>query len=328
MKFRKVTAAAAVVAAAALALSGCSSTSDATNAATTGTSDYSIGLVAFDMTNSTTANIWQGMQDEAAAEGIATTMIDSSGSPDKAIAAIQTLVQKHVSVIYTQVFPAAALASGIAAAQSAGIPIASLGGGTGDGVQTNWDDGTGPGDASGQEVLDLTGGTGALLKLGYKPGVPCLKREAGFDAAIEGNSSFTVTRQEIQFPGQVEVSQKYTEAWLTSNAAGSAPSFTVWACTDDAAVGAAAAVQAGGRTDIDIVTIDGTPEAIKGVQNGTITAAIWIDGYGTGQDAIKAVPSIVSQGIDGGPTEYQAKYLLVDESNLEQFLKDHPNALG
>ncbi len=325
MKFTKLAAIATVAAAAVAALSGCSSTPSTTP---TGTSEYSIGLVAFDMTNSTTANIWQGIQDEAAAEGIATTMIDSSGSPDKAIAAIQTLVQKHVSVIYTQVFPAAALASGIAAAQSAGIPIASLGGGTGDGVQTNWDDGTGPGDASGQEVLDLTGGTGSLLKLGYKPGVPCLKREAGFDAAIEGNNSFAITRQEIQFPGQVEVSQKYTAAWLTSNAAGSAPSFTVWACTDDAAVGAAAAVQAAGRTDVDIVTIDGTPEAIKGIQSGTITAAIWIDGYGTGQDAIKAVPSIVAQGIDGGPTEYQAKYMLVDASNLEKFLKDNPGALG
>lgn len=322
MKFKKIAAVALVAGAAAAMLSACASDSGSN------TSKYSIGLVAFDMTNSTTANIWAGMQDQAKADGIATTMIDSSGSPDKAIAAIQTLVQKHVSVIYTQVFPPVALAAGIAAAQDAGIPIASIGGGTGDGVQTAWDDGTGPGAASGDAVLGLTDGKGALLKLGFKPGVPCLMREQGFDDAIAGKNSFSITRQEIQFPGQVEVSQNYTAAWLTSNAAGSAPAFTVWACTDDAAVGAAAAVQAAGRTDVNVVTIDGTPNAIKGVQNGTITAAIWINGYDTGKQAIQKVPSIVEQGLTGGPTVYQVQFNLVDKSNLDAFLKDNPTALG
>ncbi|MGV1033684.1 MAG: sugar ABC transporter substrate-binding protein [Microbacteriaceae bacterium] len=326
MKFKKIAGIALVIGATALALSGCSGTSGSSDSSTA--SDISIGLVAFDMTNSTTNNIWQGMQEQAKADGIQTTMIDSAGSPDKAIAAIQTLVQKHVSVIFTQVFPPAAMASGIAAAQAAGIPIASLGGGTGDGVQSNWDDGTGPGKASGEAVLKLTDGKGALLKLGFKPGVPCLMREAGFDEAINGKNSFTITRQEIQFPGQVEISQKYTAAWLTSNAAGSADHFTVWACTDDAAVGAAAAVQAAGRTDVNIVTIDGTPEAIKGIQNGTITAAVWIDGYGTGQEAVQKVPDIIKQGVSGGPTQYQAKFTLVDKSTLDAFLKENPSALG
>lgn len=325
MKFKKLAGIALVIGSAALVLSGCA-TSSSSDSATT--SEYSVGLVAFDMTNSTTANIWQGMQDQAKTDGITTTVIDSSGSPDKANAAIETLVQKHVSVIFTQVFPPAALASGIAAAQAAGIPIASIGGGTGDGVQTAWDDGTGPGKASGEAVLDLTNGKGALLKFGFKPGVPCLMREAGFDEAIDGKNSFSITYQELQFPGQVEISQQYTAAWLTSNPSGSADNFTVWACTDDAAVGAAAAVQAAGRTDVNIVTIDGTPNAIKGVQNGTITAAIWINGYATGQQAITKVPEIVAQGVTGGPTTYEVDFQLVDKSNLDAFLADTPTALG
>lgn len=320
MKFKKIAGIALVATALVSMLTACSGG--------TATSKYSIGLVAFDMTNSTTSNIWKGMQDEAKTQGIQTTMIDSSGSPDKAIAAIETLVQKKVSVIYTQVFPAVALASGIAAAKAAGIPVASIGGGTGEGVQTAWDDGTGPGAASGDAVLDLTSGKGALLKLGFKPGVPCLMREKGFDDAIAGKNSFTTTRQEIQFPGQVEISQKYTAAWLTSNPAGSAPAFTVWTCTDDAAIGAAAAVAAAGRSNINIVTIDGTPNALKGVQAGTITAAVWINGYDTGKQAIQKVPSIVSQGINGGPTVYPVVFQVVNKANLDAFLKSNPAALG
>ena len=321
MKFKKIAGIALAAAALASMLTACSSGGEAT-------SEYSIGLVAFDMTNSTTANIWQGMQDEAKSQGIQTTMIDSTGSPDKANAAIETLVQKKVSVIYTQVFPAVALASGIEAAMAAGIPIASIGGGTGDGVQTAWDDGTGPGAASGEAVLALTDGKGALLKLGFKPGVPCLMREQGFDDAIAGKNSFTETRQEIQFPGQVEISQNYTAAWLTSNPAGSADAFTVWACTDDAAIGASAAVAAAGRTDINVVTIDGTPNALKGVQNGSITAAVWINGYDTGREAIQKVPAIVEQGIDGGPTVYPVVFEVVDQANLDTFLSNYPAALG
>lgn len=326
MKFKKLAGIALVIGSAAMVLSGCASGSSSDS--TTAASDYSFGLVAFDMSNSTTDRIWAGMQDAASELGYESTMIDSAGSPDKAIAAIETLVQKHVSVIYTQVFPPAALAAGIAAAQEAGIPIASLGGGTGDGVQTDWSFGTGPGKATGDAVLALTDGKGALLELGFKPGTPCLTREEGFNSVIDGKNSFTVTRQEIQFPGQVEISQKYTEAWLTSNPAGSTDHFTVWACTDDAAVGAAAAVQAAGRTDINIVTIDGTPSAIKALQAGQFTAVAWIDGYGTGQDAIKKLPDLVAQGVTGGPLQLEAPFKLIDKSNLDAFLQEHPEALG
>jgi len=60
-------------------------------------------------------------------------VIDAQGAPDKAIAAIQNLVQKKVNVIVTTVFPANSLAAGGLAAKAAGIPIASVGSGTGDG---------------------------------------------------------------------------------------------------------------------------------------------------------------------------------------------------
>ncbi len=328
MKSTTLIAAPAALLLSVIALTACSG--DTTPASTTDTSDsgtYSVGFVAFDMSNATTIGIWNGVQETAEAQGWEATVIDSAGSADKAIAGIQTLVQKNVDVIFTGVYPATALVSGLDAATTAGIPVASFGGGTGDGVQTDWSFGAGPGAATADIVLDLTEGDGELLALGYKPGVPCLTREEGFLTGIE-DSDLTVERQEIQFPGQVQVSTDYTQAWLAGHPEGSADSLTVWACTDDAAVGAVAAVQQSGRDDIHIVSIDGNPQGLAGVQAGTIDATVWIDGYGTGAAAIEGLQEIIDRGIDGETVEGDAVYEVVDQSNVEEFSAAHPDALG
>lgn len=330
MMFRKIAAISAGIAIAALSLTGCSNDSENVPAAdlVAGTDAYSVGFVAFDMSNSTTIGIWNGVKETAEAQGWTATVIDSAGSPDKAIAGIETLVQKDADVIFTGVFPAEALAAGLDAAKNAGIPVASFGGGTGDGTQTDWSFGTGPGAETAEIVLGLTDGDGALLSLGYKPGVPCLTREDGFLEGIEGKNSFDIERQEIQFPGQVEMSMNFTQAWLAGHPAGSAEAFTVWACTDDAAVGAVAAIQQAGRTDVNIVSIDGTPQGLQGVQTGTINSTVWIDGYGTGAAAVENLQDLIDRGVTGEIYEGDAIFQVVDSSNIDAFLAEHPEVLG
>lgn len=329
MKFR-ILAAAAGIAVAAASLTACSSDATATTDTETGSNSdaYSIGFVAFDMSNATTIGIWNGVEETAKSKGWDATVIDTAGSADKAIAGIQTLVQKGVDVIFTGVYPTEALAAGLDAASSAGIPVASFGGGIGTGTQTDWSFGTAPGAETAEIVLDLTEGSGAILTLGYKPGVPCLTREAAFLEGIEGRSDFTIERQEIQFPGQVEMSTNFTQAWLAAHPQGSSDSYTVWACTDDAAVGAIAAIALAGRDDINVVSIDGNPQGLQAVQAGTMNATVWIDGYGTGAAAVNGLQELIDRGVDGEIVEGDAVFQVIDASNIESFLAEHPEALG
>ena len=49
-------------------------------------------------------------------------------------------------------------------------------------------------------------------------------------------------------------------------------------------MGAIAALKQAGRTDVKTYSINGSPQALKAVKNGTMTQIIWQDGYTEGKD--------------------------------------------
>jgi ribose transport system substrate-binding protein len=293
-------------------------------AANSGGERLSIGIVPFAGADPTSNNIVLGVQDAAEERGWETSVIDAQGAPDKAVGAMQNLVQKNVDVIVTTVFPPDSLAGGVAVAKAAGIPVVSAGGGTGDGVQGDWDLGTEPGKAVSGQMVEDTGGEGNLLILGYTPGVPCRKREAGLDSALAG-AAFDQTRQEVPIPGQVEGASKLTQAWLASHPAGAKN--TIWACFDDPAMGAISALKAAGRKDVKVYGINGTPQALRAVKSGDLEATVWIDAYGTGTQLAEGLPEIVDNGVDGPAIENAAPSVLVTGDTVDQFLSDNPQAL-
>jgi ABC-type sugar transport system substrate-binding protein len=113
-------------------------------------------------------------------------------------------VQKKVDAIFTSVFPAESMAGGVLAAKAAKIPVFSLAGGTGPGVESNWNAGKLDGDQIAAELVKDAGGKGAALALGYTPGLPCLLREAALKSAIKP-TTIQLSRQEIKIPGAVGV---------------------------------------------------------------------------------------------------------------------------
>lgn len=321
-----------VLAIAALAGTGCGSDTDEAGSASATPSNltsettkkFTIGLVPFSSANATSNQGVAGIEEVAKKNGWETSLIDAQGAPDKAISAIQTLVQKKVDMIVTTVFPPASVTGGALAAKAAGIPIASLGGGTGNGVQANWDVGTESGKAVAERMIEDTGGDGALLALGYKPGLPCQQRETALMDAIE-SESYEVDRQEVPIPGQVEAATKFTQAWLASHPK-SAGEATIWACFDEPAIGAISALKQAGRSDVKVYAIDGLPPAFKAIGDGRLTATAWINAFGAGTEIGEAVPQIVEDGVDGGPLEKVAPSILVDKASVAAFLEKYPIA--
>ena len=327
-----------VLALGAVLATGCgSSTSSSAGSSSSGTAaasssgssgsgkKFAIGLVPFALADPGSNQILKGLEAVAKANGWSYSVIDAQGAPGKAIAAIQNLVQKKVNVIVTTVFPANSLAAGGLAAKAAGIPIASVGSGTGDGVTANWDVGTQVGKALGAKVVADTKGIGNLLVLGYSPGLPCRQREAGLDAAIKG-TQFKTTRDEVPIPGQVEASAKFTQAWLAAHPQSATPA-TIWGCLDDFSAGALSALKQANRTGVKVYSINGAPGALEAVRAGTLTATDWVNWYGLGQQIGKAVPTVIKNGVNGEPFEGGAPSVLVDKSNVEAFLKQYPQAL-
>ena len=311
-----------------LVASGCGS-SQTKGPSTTGSGaakSYTIGLVPFSSADPTSNQAVVGVENVAKQKGWHTTLIDAQGAPANAIAAIQNLVQKKVDLIVTTVFPADSMAGGVLAAKAAGIPVVSLGGGTGNGVQANWDVGIEQGKVIANQLVKDTGGQGNLLVLGYKPGLPCQEREAGLDAAIK-STNLKETRVEIPIPGQVAGGTQATQAWLASHPVGSNTKNTIWACFDDPAIGAIAALKQAGRTDVSVYGINGTPQALQAIGAGDLAATVWINALGAGEEMGNAVPQFIANGVSGTKMiQRSAPSILVDKATLAQFLKQYPNA--
>jgi len=325
---------AAVLAAGSLVAVGCgsddSSSSSATassgGSSTTAGKKYNVGIVAFAAADQTSQQAIKGYTDEANKLGYNVTTVDPQGSTDKAVGAMQDLVQKKVDLIVVTVFPSTSLTAGVRAAKAAGIPVVSLSGGTTDGVQVNYDSGLPQGDALGKELVKETGGTGDILVLGYKSGLPCIGREQGLENNLKG-TSMQQTRNEVPIPGQVEASTQFTQAWLAKHP-DLGKGLTVWGCFDDPALGAIAAIKQAKRTGVKVFGINGQPGALKAIQDKDMNATVWLDVLGAGAQMAKNTPKYVEAGVDAKPVDTPIPYELVTQANVDEFLKTHPDALA
>lgn len=317
----------------ALAASGCGSSNSTSGSATANPAaatvasgkHYSIGIVGFSSADPTSTAAIKGYEAVAAQRGWHVTFVDPQGSPDKAVAAMQNLVQKHVDLIVTVVFPANSLAAGALAAKQANIPVVSLSGGTGPGVEVNYDAGNLQGREIAQKLIAETGGKGDLLILGYKSGLPCIEREQQLDKTI-ASAQFTRTREEVPIPGQVAAGTQFAQAWLARHPA-SGQQMSVWACFDDPAIGAITAIQQAGRSRIRVYGVNGTPQALEAIKSGRMTATVYLDAYGAGKQMAQNTPKYVSDGVGAAPINSPIPSVLVDKANLASFEARYPGAL-
>jgi len=264
-----------------------------------------------------------GIEAVAKQRGWTTTLIDPGGVTAQSVAAIQTLVEKHVNLIVSTVFPASSLSAGVLAAKAAGIPVIAAGGSTGPGVEANWDVGNQDGKLLVAELAAVTHGQGNLLVFQYTPGVACDEREATLKQYLKTAHFSSVTYDEVPIPGQVQAGYKLGQAWLASHKGAGA----IWGCFDDPTVGALAAIKQAGRTDITTFGVDGSTAALDAVRAGTMTATVWINGFGLGEEMAAALPQLIKRGVNASPLEEAAPAVLVDQANIAAFLKQYPSAL-
>src|SRR3569833_78847 len=312
-----------LAAATAVALTACSPESATGGAA----GKKKLGIVALVATDALNAAVIKGATAQAKKAGWDVTVTDTQGSPDKANAAMTAFATtQKVDAILVSAFASSAIGAGLASARAAKIPVVSWGGELVNGIVA-----TTSALKVGQDSVDAMlkdfGDTGQVLALTYHTGVLCLYRGMAFDKTMKTAPNIKITRNEVAIPGQVQDGTKFTAAWIASHARGGGPRAGGGA-GGEPEMGAIAALKQAGRTDVKTYSINGSPQALKAVQDGAMTQIIWQDGFTEGKELFDGAAGAIKAGTSWRPKTIDVPGVLVDKSTLPQFLKDHPGAMS
>lgn len=286
-----------------------------------------LGIVSITATEANNARYIKGAEKAAGEKGWEVSVIDAQGSADQANAGIQNFVQRGAKAIVDMVFPVSAIGAGLAAADEAGIPVATWGGGLGGSViATN-----GSGGPMAVPIVEMMvedmGGKGEVLALTYRTGEVCLNRELVMDEILAKHPDIKVTKNEVRIPGYFEDGAQYATAWLALHPAGSAP-LAIWGCWDDPSIGAISALRQAGRDDVKVYGINGNAQALENIQKGFMTATAWQDSFTEGYNMVGIIEEAIAAGKDWAPKAVEVTAVVVTKDTVEQFLKDHPEAIG
>jgi hypothetical protein len=59
-----------------------------------------------------------------------------------------------------------------------------------------------------------------------------------------------------------------------------------------------------------------------------MTATIWINGFGLGEEMAAAIAQMIKRGVNAAPLELAAPAVLADKGNIASFLKKYPSAMS
>jgi ribose transport system substrate-binding protein len=298
---------------------------DAEGAAST-SEDFLLGIVTISADDAGNAKVIRGATAAAEERGWEVSVIDAAGSADQANAAMQNLVQKGADAILNLVFPVSSLGAGLKATTDAGIPVATWGGGLGDGVVVS----NGAGGPQARPVVEKLiadmGGEGSVLALTYRTGQVCREREDVFDELV-AETNIEVTKNEVSIPGFLQDGAQFATAWLAGHPAGSGP-LAIWGCWEDPTIGAISSLKQQGRDDVLTYGQNGAPDGIKAVQEGWLTATFWADSQREGVSLVEEVERALAAGDSWEAEMVEVPGVVITADNVEQFIADHPEELS
>ena len=285
-----------------------------------------VGLVSIAATEANNVRYISGAEKAAGELGWKISVIDAAGSADQANSGMQDLVQRGAGAIVDMVFPVSSLGAGLAAADAAGIPVVSWGGGLGGSVAATNGSGAPMAIPVVETMIKKLGGKGSILALTYRTGEVCRDREIVMDKMLEKFPDIKVTKNEVPIPGYFEAGAQFANAWLASRPAGSEP-LAIWGCWNDPAIGAIGSLRQQGRTDVEVYGINGNAAALENIQNGHMTATAWQDSFTEGYNMIKLLVDIKADK-NWTPRAVEVPAVLVTADSVGEFVGMHPEALG
>jgi ribose transport system substrate-binding protein len=279
-----------------------------------------VGIVDLVQSDPLNVEVINGVKAAAAAKGWKVKVFDANGSADAANSAFRNYVSQKVDMILDLAFPVSSVGAGLAAARAAHIPVGGWGSGLAPGIlMTTVDD---VGKPSAEAVLKAVGGPsgkGAVLALFFTGGEVCRERQAVFQKTMKKAPGVKVQIQNLTLPGEQTEGTNYTNAWLAQHPKGSG-NLAIWGCWDSPMYGAIASLRQQGRTDVKSFSINGSPQAIQAVKNGSLTNEVWENGFKEGQVVFNTTLAGIAAGASWKQKVIAVPGIVVTKANVDEFI--------
>jgi ABC-type sugar transport system substrate-binding protein len=318
---RKLAAGVAMLAAGALALTGCANSGNASNSSATGKT-YNIGVVVLDLQDPDLAHMTEAMKKTADEKGVKLNITDSKKDVGSELNQVEDLLTRQVDAIIMQPLDGDASQNAAKRVIAANVPLFILSTEFAEGANVGYKSYIGVDDTlAGQmqaEYLNklLPSGGNLVFAAGVYGASWTDRRKSGFDKTI--NKNFKIVA-EFQAKGSRDEAKRNMEDTLQRFPSGKIDA--VVANNDEMAIGAASAIADAHRTAEfkAVVGVDGTDPALQGIKAGTMTATVRQDSAGQGVKAVE----VVTDFLKGGKVEnrYTLPFTLITKDNLSEFLK-------
>ncbi|MCS7483629.1 substrate-binding domain-containing protein [Umezawaea endophytica] len=302
------------VAVAALSASALALTAACGSGATGSGGDVTIGLAVSTLNNPYFVELKQGAEEAAAELGVKLTVVDAQNDATNQVNQVQTFATQGLKAIIINPVDSKQATPAAKAAENAGIPLVA--------VDRSVDEGKVVSEVASDNVQ---GGSLAAIELGratsgevvHLQGIPGASasrdRGRGFEQGLNSGGIKVVASQPADFDRAKGLDV------MTNLLQANASIKGVFADNDEMALGAIKALGDKAGTQVQVVGFDGTPDGLKAVEDGTMTATIAqqpkVLGRKAVEQAVKAAKGeAVQQVVD-------VEVKVVTKKNLAEFKK-------
>ncbi|KZX20329.1 sugar ABC transporter substrate-binding protein [Rathayibacter tanaceti] len=335
---RTLTASVALLAAAALVLSGCSLKTDAAAddsgaapAAASAAVDVpslegkTIGVAAKDIVHDFSRIVYESVQNRIEALGGEVVATQAEAKDDKHVSDIENLVSQKPDAIIVILGDATTLAPALQEVDDAGIPLFTIDNVSPLSINNATSDNWQIGSTLARTIAEDIGGQGQILVFNGFPGVaPCRIRYNELALVLEDYPGITLIQPELQdkYEGTIEdAKQQITDA-LSRYPKGEISA--IWSCWDTPQIGAAQAVDAAGRDEIKIYGVDADQGALDLIQDpaSSYTATVAQQTEAIGNGSAENVARYLGGEADSVPTTSYFAPVLITKDNAAATIEE------
>lgn len=252
-------------------------------------SDIKIGLSISTLNNPFFVSVKDGVEAEAKKLGMSVKVVDAQNDSAKQVNDVEDLIQQGVDVLLINPTDSAAISSAVQSANSIGIPVVTLDRSSdkGDVVTLVSSDNEKGGEMAADFIVKRIGEQGQVVELEGVPGASATRERGKGFHNIADSKLLVADKQTADF-------DRTKGLTVMENIIQAKPDIkAVFAHNDEMALGAIEAIASAGK-NIIVVGFDGTEDALKSIDNGSLTATVAQQPLLIGEIAVQSASKVLN----------------------------------